>query len=86
MYEIKVLPKDDPYIPTAEKAVAALAYAGIPGQSLVDVLPIPTNTSYLLCYLSEARSGVVSKSRFSLKSQGVAKARSRVARCTICGC
>ena len=25
----------------------------------------PTNTSYLLCYISEARSGVVSKSRFS---------------------
>lgn len=51
MYEIKVLPKDDSYIPTAEKAVAALVYAGIPGQSLVDVLPIcTTDPPILLIY------------------------------------
>ena len=40
VYGIKVLPKGDPYLSTAEKALAALTFAGIPGSFLVDVLPI----------------------------------------------
>jgi hypothetical protein len=40
VYGIKVLPKDDPYITTAEKVAEAAATAGIPGAFLVDSLPI----------------------------------------------
>jgi hypothetical protein len=41
-YGIDVLHKDDPYIETAEKAVAALCIATIPGTFLVDQLPFRT--------------------------------------------
>jgi hypothetical protein len=39
-YGIKVLPKGDPYIAMAEKAIASAAIAATPGAFLVDVLPI----------------------------------------------
>jgi hypothetical protein len=40
VYAINVRDKDDPYIATAEKAMAHLGAAGKPGAFLVDVLPI----------------------------------------------
>jgi hypothetical protein len=49
MYGIKVLPTNDPYLETAETAMAALAKAGTPGAFLVDTLPIcPSFPSRLL--------------------------------------
>jgi len=39
VYGIQILPTNDPYIETAEKAVAALAEV-TPGAFLVDTLPI----------------------------------------------
>lgn len=39
-YGIDILPKDDPYIDVAEKAVAALSIATIPGKFLVDQFSI----------------------------------------------
>ncbi|KAF7977803.1 hypothetical protein HWV62_2717 [Athelia sp. TMB] len=38
-YGIRTLPEDDPYIQTAEEAVAAIADAAIPGRYMVDNLP-----------------------------------------------
>ena len=35
-----MLPKDDPYIITAEQVIAGISEAGNPGAFLVDVLPI----------------------------------------------
>ena len=35
-----MLPKDDPYIITAEKALVGISEAGAPGAFLVDTLPI----------------------------------------------
>ena len=43
VYGIKVLPKEDPYIATAENAIAGVTVAGNPGAFLVDVLPICTS-------------------------------------------
>ena len=39
-YGIDVLPKDDPYIYTAEIALAAMSATTNPGSYMVDVLPI----------------------------------------------
>lgn len=39
-YGIDVLPKNDPYIEMAEKAIASLCIATVPGTFLVDQLPI----------------------------------------------
>jgi hypothetical protein len=39
-YGIKVTEADDPYISNAEAALSGLAQAAIPGQFLVDLLPI----------------------------------------------
>jgi hypothetical protein len=38
-YGVDVLPKDDPYIATAEKGVHPLAAAAVPGTFLVDTFP-----------------------------------------------
>jgi hypothetical protein len=38
-YGIDTLPKNDPYIATAEEAVAALSQAATPGAFLVDAIP-----------------------------------------------
>lgn len=38
-YGIDVLPKDDPYIETAEKALAGVSLAVMPGAFLVDIIP-----------------------------------------------
>jgi hypothetical protein len=40
VYGIKVLASQDPYIDTAEKALASLGVAGNPGSFLVDVIPM----------------------------------------------
>jgi hypothetical protein len=40
VYGIKVLPRADPYIAIAEKALDAITFAINPGAFLVDVLPI----------------------------------------------
>ncbi|KAF8513234.1 cytochrome P450 [Gautieria morchelliformis] len=40
VYGIKVLPRGDPYIDMAEKAIAGTVIAGNPGAFLVDVLPV----------------------------------------------
>ena len=68
VYGINVLPKDDPYIETAEKALAGLNIAGNPGAFLVDVLPIcmltniaPGPHSVSLTFCSKARAGMVSR-------------------------
>jgi hypothetical protein len=39
-YGIKVSENDDPYISNAEEALHGLSQAGIPGQFMVDLLPI----------------------------------------------
>lgn len=38
-YGLDVLPKDDPYIATAEKGVHPVVIAAVPGAFLVDVIP-----------------------------------------------
>ena len=38
-YGLDVLPKDDPYVTTAEKGVHPLIVAGVPGAFLVDTFP-----------------------------------------------
>jgi hypothetical protein len=38
-YGLDVLPKDDPYIATAEQGVHPLVVAGVPGAFLVDSIP-----------------------------------------------
>lgn len=38
-YGIDVLPKNDPYIEAAEKGLATVAIAAVPGAYLVDTLP-----------------------------------------------
>lgn len=39
-YGIDVLPVNDPFIDTAEKAISGLSEAGVTGAYLVDVLPL----------------------------------------------
>lgn len=39
VYGIEILPENDPYIDTAEKAIASLVIAASPGAFLVDLLP-----------------------------------------------
>lgn len=48
MYGIEVLPENDPYINTAEKSMASLAEAVIPGSFLADFLPTCMRTLSLL--------------------------------------
>ena len=43
VYGIKVLPTEDPYITTAENALAGVTAAANPGAFLVDTLPICTS-------------------------------------------
>lgn len=38
-YGIDILPEDDPYVVNAEKAIATVAQAAIPGRYLVDTFP-----------------------------------------------
>ena len=45
MYGLEVLPNGDPYITTAEKAMAGVTAAGTPGPFLVDTLPIRASRS-----------------------------------------
>lgn len=40
VYGIDVLASNDPYVETAEKALASVAVAGTPGAFLVDFFPI----------------------------------------------
>jgi hypothetical protein len=39
-YGLDVLPKDDPYIETAQRAVRPLLIAVVPGAFLVDAIPV----------------------------------------------
>jgi hypothetical protein len=45
VYGIRILPTGDPYIETAEKALAAITEAGNPGTFLVDTFPICASIS-----------------------------------------
>jgi hypothetical protein len=70
VYGIKVLPKADPYIAIAEKALEAVAATANPGAFLVDVLPICESDSLLSFdvgispgYVSETCARVVSRRR-----------------------
>lgn len=47
-YGIDVLPVGDPYIDTAEKALASVSIATMPGAFLVDLIPARTSSNMLL--------------------------------------
>jgi hypothetical protein len=82
VYGIKVLASQDPYIDTAEKALASLSVAGNPGSFLVDVIPMRASHAPLhhvrvspdCC--SEICSGVVPWRKFSNEGQALETAGS----------